>query len=283
MNKKSRIPLARHLQLFMYISFLVIAACTEAPPDKSNVVAYGEAIRYLQKDPITFPDFNMRYLGDPEAHNISQIAYDADINHQFEVTHKSESIKVVWRDYDNSKRYEPFQVGNKNYYLRIKSSYFQNRALSLGELIVLDDAQFNQQALSKLKIATSKEATTLFNQYLAYRKALRMGDWSSIKKLLSSNRQVILEKSKTHAHMDEQVIVGRLAQSAQRYKTLTIQKATFSPMEARLHLIAQAPEGTQIIGVSFVSEDRVWKIERETILADDEVGKQWAKLFLGPK
>ena len=275
--------LSRHLQLHIYISFfLALTACTEAPSDKSGVATYGQPVSYLHNKPITFPDFNIRYLGDPKAQDARQVAYDADLSHQFEITHKVEIIRVIWNDPNNSKRYEPFRIGNNNYYLRMKSSYFQNRALGPGELMILDIAQFQKNAPSLFKTGTSQEAMTLINQYMAYRKALQGSDWSLIKTFLSSNRQAILERSKTHAHMSEQAIVDHLALSAQRYKTLTIQKSTISPMEARLHLIAQAPEGTQIIGVSFVSEENTWKIEHETMLADDETGKQWVKLFLKP-
>jgi len=268
------------IRLPLYVVFLGLIACTETPPDKTGIAEYGKPIGFLQQSPITFSDFSLRYLGDPTAYNANQIAYDADYNHQFEITNGSETIKIIWIDYNNTKRYERFRIGNNLYYLRIRSSYFQNRELNSGELMVLNSVQFQKQAPPAFRSATSQEVTTLFNQYLAYQKALQGGDWSLIKTFLSTNRQVILERSKLYAHMNEQAIISQLATSTQKTGTLSAQRAVLSPMEAKLHLTTQSTKDAQVIGITFTNEAKSWKIERITVIADDDTGKQWVKLFL---
>jgi len=264
----------------IYIAFFSLLACTEAPPDKPGVTAYGKPVNYLQRKQITFPDFSLHYLGNEKADNASQIAYDADRSYQFEITHGAEKIRVIWNDVNNSKRYERFDIGNDFYFLQIKSSYFQNRGLNPGELVIWDFVQFQKNTPPTLRAGTPQEASKLMRQYQTYLKALQGGKWNLIKTFLSSNRKAILERSKTHARISEREIISHLAPSAQRAKALNMQRATLSPMEARLHLIAQSTEGTQIMGVMFVKEAGNWKIESEIAMPDNETGKQWVKLFL---
>jgi len=270
-------------RLPLYTIILGLIACTEAPPDKPGFSAYGKPINYLQQKPIIFPDFSLRYLGDLKTHDANQIAYDADYNHQFEVTNDSETIRVTWSDYNNTKHYERFSIGNKPYYLRMKSSYFQNRQLNPGELVVLNRTQFQEQAPPTFRSGTSQEVTTLFNQYLAYQKALQSNNWNLIKTFLSTNRQVILDRSKIRAHMSEQEIISQLTTSTQSSGILTAQSAVLSPMEAKLHLTTQSIQDTKIIGVTFTNQANSWKIERVTVMADDDIGKQWVRLFLNQK
>jgi len=131
-------------QFLIYIAFLGLVACTEAPPDKSGVTAYGEPVNYLRQKEIKFPGFSLYYLGNEKADDASQIAYDADRSYQFEITHEAEKIRVTWNDADNSKHYERFDIGDAFYFLQIKSSYFQNKGLNPGELVIWDFVQFQK-------------------------------------------------------------------------------------------------------------------------------------------
>lgn len=260
--------------------FLGLIACTDASFDKSDITVYGKPVDYLQQEEIKFPDFDLYYLGDEKAQSASQVAYDADRSYQFEIANGAEKIRVTWSDVNNSKRYERFNVGDNYYFLQIKSSYFQNRELNPGELVVWDFVQFQKNSPPLPKIGTAQEASELVSYYQSYLKALQGGGWELVQTFLSPNRKAILERSKNHARMSEQEIVERLAASTQRAKGFSMQQAMLSSEEARLHLVAQSTQGTQIIGVLFVKEAEKWKIESESAMPNDETGKQWVKLFL---
>ncbi len=270
----------RNASISVYIVFLSLIACTEAPPEQPGVAVYGKPLPYLQREMIRFPDFSMRYLGNEKIADTRQVAYDADRSYQFEVTDGTEKTRVTWNDANNSKRYERFNVGGNFYFLQIKSSYFQNRELNPGELVVWDFVQFQKNAPPALKVGTPQAASRLVDLYRNYLKALQEGDWKLIEPFLSSNRKATLERSKIYAHGSGQEVVTRLAASAQGVKQFSMQRAVFSPMEARLHLVAQSTVGAQIIGILFVKEAGEWKIESETAMPGDEAGERWIALFM---
>ncbi len=260
--------------------FLALIACTDASLDKSDIVAYGEPVDYLQQEEIKFPDFSLYYLGNEKTQSASQIAYDADRSYQFEIANGLEKIRVTWNDANNTKRYERFNMGDNYYFLQIKSSYFQNRELPPGVLVVWDYVQFQKNTPPRLKAGTAQETSELVSHYQSYLKALQNGSWGLVQTLLSSNRKRMLERSKNYARMSEQEIVERLVASLQGTREFSLQQAMLSPEEARLHLVAQSMQGARIIGVLFIKEAGSWKIERETVMPDNKTGKQWVKLFL---
>ena len=264
----------------VFIAFLGLVACTEPPPDQPGVVMYGNPVPFLQRERIRFPDFSMRYLGSETIADTRQVAFDADRSYQFEVTDGAEKTRVAWSDANNSKRYERFDVGGNAYFLQIRSSYFQNKGLNPGELVVWDFVQFQKNAPPVLKAGTPQAASRLVNRYQAYLKALQEGDWKLIQPFLSANRKAVLERSKMHAYRSEQEIVAHLAAPVQGTRQLDMQRAMISPTEARLHLVAQSTEGARIMGILFVKEAGEWKIEHETALPDNETGAQWIEFFL---
>lgn len=265
---------------FLVIVFcLVLAACSEPPADKPVTAAFGEPVNYLQHQQIQFPGFNLRYLGERDAPKAAQLAY-SDQGHTFEVATTTEKSFVTWMDFDNTKRTELFRVGDKEYFLRLRSSDLQNRELEAGELVVWTVEQHRQHAPPRLSVASSEKRQVLTDLYLAYRQSLEKGDWNQAKTFLDNNRIENLELLKARANMNEGAIVQSLIKTAPKSEMISAQDAGFSPMEAQLYLKGKIGAESKIIGVAFVKEAGNWKIAGETVMPDDAAGKRWVSLFL---
>jgi len=266
--------------LLLSVALFGLIACSDPPTDQPMTVAYGEPANYLQHEQIHFPDFTLRYLGDRTAPNLDQLAYDADRGHSFEIASGADKITVNWNDFNNTKRTERFIVGEADFFLRLNSSYFQNRELKSGELEIWTAIQLQENMPPRPALASADGIRVLAERYKAYRHSLESGDWNQVKAFLSSNRIENLERSKIPTQKNKPALIASLAQAAPKPETLTAQSGSFSQMVAKLYLQSATDQEGVIVGVEFVKEASDWQIESETVIPNNEAGEQWVALFL---